>query len=48
MRGKQQTYDGHEDHTKVKDVPRLLEIVPSQCDYLHETLDGEDANKYLS
>ena len=31
-----------DDHDKVEDVPRLLEVEPSQTDNLHDAFESED------
>lgn len=39
------TQDRHDDHYKVEEVPRLLEVVPSESEDLENTLRREDTDK---
>jgi len=37
----------HDDHTEVKDIPRLFEVVEPQTDEFHDALEGEDGDEDL-
>lgn len=37
------TKDRHDDHYEVEEIPRLLEVVPTEGEHLQNTFGGEDA-----